>query len=165
MIHGQACALGTCVDNEPRVTPIDYYYDGGLTCWIIAEPGGKIANIKRNPKVSVGIYEPVDHSVEQKSLQIWGEAELINVKNNPDEFYHRVESFGMDEALKGTVEELIQNGEMPGGNEEELFERLLKMMNIIKIVPKKMVLLYLPPGRLPQKKKWEPGSAVIQMVG
>ena len=85
MIHGQACALGTCVDNKPRVTPIDLYNDG-LTVWIAGEPGGKIANIMRNPQVSVGVYEPVDHSREQKSLQIFGTAELINMKNNPEEF-------------------------------------------------------------------------------
>ena len=87
IIHGKACALGTCVDDMPRVTPIDFFSEG-LIVWIAGEPGGKIANIMRNPKVSVGIYEPVDHSKEQKSLQIFGTAELINMKNDPDELYN-----------------------------------------------------------------------------
>jgi len=52
--HGKGCALGTCVDNEPRVTPIDFFNEG-MTVWIAGQPGGKIANIMRNPKVSVGI--------------------------------------------------------------------------------------------------------------
>ena len=71
LIHGKACALGTCVDNKPRVTPIDLH-NNGLTIWLLGEPGGKIANIMRNPDVSIGVYEPVDHRIEQKSLQVWG---------------------------------------------------------------------------------------------
>lgn len=74
--------MGTGVDDVPRVTPVDFFSEG-LTVWIAGDPGGKIANIMRNPKVSVGIYEPVDHSREQESLQIFGMAELINMKKQP----------------------------------------------------------------------------------
>ena len=59
--HGLACVLATCHDNIPRATPVDYFCDGSLAVWVNAEPGGKIANIMRNPKVSLGIYEPVNH--------------------------------------------------------------------------------------------------------
>lgn len=104
IVHGRACALGTCVDDTPRVTPIDFFNEG-LIVWIAGEPGGKIANIMRNPKVSIGIYEPVDHSKEQKSLQIFGTAELINKKNNPDDFNRRFIQFGLDEAVEGLFEE------------------------------------------------------------
>jgi len=64
--HGRACVLGTCHDNIPRTTPVDFFNDGSLAIWICGEPGGKIANIMRNPNVGVGIFEPADHSVEQK---------------------------------------------------------------------------------------------------
>ena len=26
--HGKACALATCIDNEPRVTPVDFFTRG-----------------------------------------------------------------------------------------------------------------------------------------
>ena len=128
--HGEGCALGTCVDNEPRVTPIDFFNEG-MTVWIAGQPGGKIANIRRNPKVSVGIYVPVDHSIEQKSLQIWGTAELINIKNNPEEFKKRMESFGVKEAASGVIEEFVQMGEIPQDREEKALEMGLKQFNSV----------------------------------
>lgn len=164
LIHGKACALGTCVDNIPRVTPIDLYNDG-LTVWIAGEPGGKIANIMRNPNVSIGVYEPVDHSKEQKSLQIWGTAKLINMKNDPMEFAKRLTFFGIDEALKGMIEEFTQNEQLPAGQEEASYERLKKLFNLIRITPEKMILLHMQPGSFPLKKLWEPGKATIKVAG
>jgi len=164
MIHGKACALGTCVDNNPRVTPIDLYNEG-LTLWIAGEPGGKIANIMRNPKVSVGVYEPVDHSIEQKSLQVFGTAELVNVKNNPDEFYRRCKQFGLDDAVEGLLEEYVQSGTIHAKQRDELLEKLPKMFNWIKIIPQKMILLYVSPGKFPLTKTWEPGHATVRTNG
>lgn len=164
LVHGKACALGTCIDNQPRVTPIDLYSDG-LTIWIAGEPGGKIANIMRNPRVSVGVYEPVDHSKEQKSLQVWGTATLVNIKNDPEEFKRRMSFFGIDEALKGMIEEFIQSGQLPQGQENASYERLVKLFNLIKVTPEKMVLLHMQPKMFPLRKVWEPGKAVIKVVG
>ncbi len=90
--HGKACVLATCHDNIPRATPVDFFCDGTLAIWISAEPGGKIANIMRNQQVAAGIYDPVDHSIEQKSMQIWGTAELMNLKNNPGLFMAKMRS-------------------------------------------------------------------------
>lgn len=162
--HGKACALGTCVDNQPRVTPIDFFNEG-LTVWIAGEPGGKIANIMRNPNVSVGMYEPVDHSREQKSLQIFGTAELINIKNNPDEFKNRFHLFGLDEAMAGLFEEYIESGTIPAGSKELLLEKMPKMFNWIKITPLKMVLLHVMPKQFPLKKIWSPGAALVERIG
>ncbi len=78
--HGRACVLATSHENVPRATPVDFFCDGTLGIWINGEPGGKIANIMRNSSVAVGIYDPVDHTIEQKSMQLWGKAELINKK-------------------------------------------------------------------------------------
>ncbi len=164
VIHGKGCALGTCVDNEPRVTPIDFFNEG-TTIWIAGQPGGKIANIMRNPKVSVGIYEPVDHSIEQKSLQIWGTAELINTKHHPDEFTRRMESFGVNEAAGGVIEELVQMGAIPAEQQGKMLEMGLKQFNLIKITPVKMVLLHMRPGTLPLKKIWENGKATVKAAG
>jgi len=164
MIHGKGCALGTCVDNTPRVTPIDLYNDG-LTVWIAGEPGGKIANIMRNPKVSVGVYEPVNHSIEQKSLQVFGTAELINEKNNPDEFHQRTRQFGLEDAMEGLFDEYIQGGLIPSEQKEEILKKLSKMVNWIKITPQKMILLCMEPGKFPLKKTWEQGHATVQSAG
>jgi len=161
IVHGKACALGTCVDNNPRVTPIDFFNEG-LIVWISGEPGGKIANIMRNPQVSVGIYEPVDHSREQKSLQIFGFAELINVKNNPDEFNKRLVQFGVDQAIAGLFEEYVESKTISTEQKDVLLIKMPAMFNWIKIIPQKMILLHVIPGKYPLKKIWEPGSAVIQ---
>jgi hypothetical protein len=164
LIHGKACALGTCVDNKPRVTPIDLYNDG-LTIWLLGDPGGKIANIMRNPNVSIGVYEPVDHSIEQKSLQVWGKAKLINMKNDPGEFKRRIASFGIDEAFKGMIEELTQTKQLPAGQEDTSHERLIKLINLIKINPEKMILLHMRPGMFPLHKIWEEGRATLKVEG
>ena len=132
-----------------------------MTVWIAGQPGGKIANIMRNPKVCVGIYEPVDHSIEQKSLQIWGTAELINSKNNPEEFEKRMDSFGVNESASGVIEELAQMGAIPRDQEGKALEMGLKQFNLIKIEPAKAVLLHMKPGTLPLKKTWENGKASV----
>lgn len=162
--HGKACALGTSVDNVPRVTPVDFFNEG-LTIWIAGEPGGKVANIMRNPKVSVGIYEPVDHGKEQKSLQIFGTAELINMKNNPDEFKKRFAQFGLDEALAGLFEDYVERKTIAAGQTGAMLEKIPKMFNWIKITPQKMILLHMTPGTFPRRKTWGPGSATVQTLG
>jgi hypothetical protein len=136
-----------------------------MTVWIAGQPGGKIANLMRNPKVSIGIYEPVDHSIEQKSLQIWGTAQLINSKNNPEEFEKRMESFGVKEAASGVIEEFIQLGAIPKNQEEKALEMALKQFNLIKIETAKAVLLQMKPGTLPLKKTWENGKASVKAAG
>ncbi len=164
LIHGKACALGTCVDNKPRVTPIDLYHDG-LIPWIAGEPGGKIANIKRNPNVSIGVYEPVDHSIEQKSLQIWGTAQLINKKNDPDEFRQRMSFFGIEEALRGMIEEFSNNGQLPQDQDDVLYEKLMSIFNLIKVTPEKIVLQHMRPAIFPLRKTWVLGRATIIQQG
>jgi hypothetical protein len=141
------------------------FFNEGLTIWIAGEPGGKVANIMRNPKVSVGIYEPVDHSKEQKSLQLFGTAELINMKNNPDEFKKRFSRYGLDVALAGIVEEYGDRKTIAPGQTSAMLEKIPKMFNWIKITPSKMILLHMTPGTFPLRKIWEPGSATVQTLG
>jgi nitroimidazol reductase NimA-like FMN-containing flavoprotein (pyridoxamine 5'-phosphate oxidase superfamily) len=162
--HGKACALGTCVDNQPRVTPVDFFNEG-MTIWIAGEPGGKIANIMRNPSVSIGIYESVDHRIEQKSLQAWGKAELINLKNNPQAFKKRMTDFGMDEAASGVIEKYAQAGNIPEEEKEAVLEKVSKQLNFIKVVPEKVVLLDMKPDSVALKKIWENGKATIEGPG
>lgn len=162
--HGSGCALGTCVDNRPRVTPVDFFHEG-LTIWIAGEPGGKIANIMRNPTVSVGIYEPVDHSRQQSSLQIFGTAEIINAVNNPELFAAKFAQFGLDEALAGMVEAYVGTGLVPEDRAAEMREKVPKIFNWIKITPERIILLQMLPGQYPVKKTWELGRAVLHRTG
>ena len=159
--HGRACVLGTCHDNIPRTTPVDFFNDGSLAIWICGEPGGKIANIMRNPNVGVGIYEPADHSVEQKSMQVWGTAELLNIKNNADVFEKKWVEFGLDEAMAGILEENMGKGLIPEGQIEQTMPLILKKINLIKISPTKIILLTMPPDGGHTKKTWEEGKAYI----
>ncbi len=159
--HGQACVLATCHDNVPRATPVDFFSDNTLDVWICGEPGGKIANIMRNPNVSVGIYEPADHSLAQKSIQLWGTAELINSKNNLEVFEQKWVEFGLNEAMEGILEENMEKGLMPKGPVEQTMPMIRKKINLIKITPTKIFLLIMGPDGLPIKKIWEKGKAYI----
>jgi nitroimidazol reductase NimA-like FMN-containing flavoprotein (pyridoxamine 5'-phosphate oxidase superfamily) len=150
--HGQACVLATSNENVPRVTPVDFFCDGTMNMWINGEPGGKIANIMRNPKVAVGLHEPVNHSVEQKSMQLWGKAQLINEKNNADLVNEKWKEFGLDEAAEGMFDKMILNNVIPKSAREKTMEMVMKKINLIKIIPEKIVLLQMTPDRSPIKK-------------
>lgn len=163
--HGYACVLSTCHNNIPRATPVDFFSDGDLTLWINAEPGGKIANIMRNPKVSIGIYERVDHAVEQKSLQLWGTAEMINLKNNPELFNEKFISFGLNEAMAGIMEEMVEKGAIPEETLEVTTEKFTKMINMIKITAEEVTLLHMRPGKSTLRKMWKNGKGFLIDTG
>ena len=74
------CVLCTARDNIPRATPIEYWADG-TTLYIVADPGTKRENIKANPKVSVGIFDPLVGTLSVKGMQITGEAMLLTGDN------------------------------------------------------------------------------------
>ena len=76
------CVLCTARDNIPRATPIEYWADG-TTLYIFADPGTKRENIKANPKVSVGIFDPFVGSLSVKGMQITGEATILT-DDNPE---------------------------------------------------------------------------------
>lgn len=157
--HGHACVLATCHDNKPRATPVDFFCDGTMAVWISAEPGGKIANIMRNPHVGVGIYERVNHSVEQTSMQLWGTAEIINSTNNPEIFEKKWVEFGLHEAMAGILEDNMKKGVMPKGPLEPIMDMIRKKVNLVKITPEKITLLIMQPDGLPKKKIWEGDKA------
>lgn len=74
------CVLSTSRDDKPRSTPI-LFHSKGFTLYMAGEPGRKLGNIKLNPRVSVGIFDPkaefseVLHDIT--GLQISGHAKLI----------------------------------------------------------------------------------------
>ena len=80
MVHRNALVLATSYKDVPRATALEFFNEG-LILYILGGPGGKIANIRRNPRVSAFIYEqPLDHHNVQSSLQIFGRAGLITIR-------------------------------------------------------------------------------------
>ncbi len=81
----QLCVLSTCRDNEPRSTPI-LFRSKGFTLYMAGEPGLKLGNMKQNPRVSVGIFDPKAEFSEDlhdiTGLQISGNARLIGKQDS-----------------------------------------------------------------------------------
>jgi hypothetical protein len=151
--HGIACALGTCNNNMPRVTPVDFFNDG-LTLWILGDPGGKLGNIRSNPNVSVGIYTRMDHAEENRSIQLWGKASLITRRHHEELFMKTVEKFGILDAVKKSIRE-----GMPHVSNDADFEaavdKTLNNETLVKIEPEKIAFLILPPKEKSEKLIWE----------
>lgn len=106
--------LGTCSDNIPRCTPVDYaYFDGSF--YILSEGGLKFKGLAENKNVSFTIYNHDGKFGNIRSLQVDGTAEIVE----PDS------------------EEYIKNAEV----RKFPISTLKKInMHLIKIVPKKIVV-------------------------
>jgi hypothetical protein len=77
--------LATCRDNEARCTTLEYF-NNGLTVYIFSEGGGKILNLKANPKVSYTINDPYDTAKDYLGavgLQVWGTASVFKRHDDP----------------------------------------------------------------------------------
>jgi len=74
------CVLSTCRSRIPRATPI-LFRSKGFTLFMAGEPGQKLGNIKQNPNVSVGVFDPKsefsDDIHDITGLQIRGHARLL----------------------------------------------------------------------------------------
>jgi len=77
------CVLATCGDGLPRATPIEYH-PKGITIYFVCEPGIKLENLKKNPKVSIGIFLPYTGWDSAKGAQISGKAKIIFRENSTD---------------------------------------------------------------------------------
>ncbi len=137
-IHRTCLVLATSHDDEPRATTLEFFHEG-FTLYIFGEPGGKIANIKRNPKVCAAIYEqPMDHTKIQRSLQIWGRASLISVRNDKKTYMEHVKKWNMLGVAKALMSPLIKD--LSPKDQDEQVEKLLEALNLIRINPTRMVL-------------------------
>jgi len=153
IIHRTSLVLATSYDDEPRATPLEFFNEG-LTIYIFGEPGGKIANIKRNPKVCAAIYEqPLDHSKTQRSLQMWGKAELINVRNDKKTFMEKVKKWNMLEVGKKIMFSLIKD--LSPEEQKERVEKILEALNLIRIEPTRIVLRKFTPDFSMPTHEWK----------
>jgi len=81
------------------------------------------------------------------------------MKNDADLILEKWEEFGLNEAMTGMFSKLINDKVMPESAREITMEKVMKKINFIKIIPEKIALLHMVPGKLPVKKIWEKGKA------
>jgi len=137
-IHRTSLVLATSYNDEPRATPLEFFHEGFIL-YVFGEPGGKIANIKRNSKVCAAIYEqPLDHSKLQRSLQIWGDAQLISVRNDRKTYLEKINKWNMITVAKSLLTPRLKG--LSPEEQEGFVEKLLEAINLIRIEPTRMVL-------------------------
>ncbi len=140
LMHKNCLVLATYANNKPRATALEFFNEG-LTIYILGEPGGKIANIKRNPNVSAVVYEqPLDHSKFQKCLQIFGNAELINIRNNPRLFRSRIRKWNVHNVGKKIMSPMIKEKNLTEKEVEAMIKKGMESLNIIKVSPDHIIV-------------------------
>ncbi len=156
---GKACALGTSNDNIPRVTPIDFYSDG-LTLWMTGDPGEKIASIRANPNVSVGIFSPIDRAKENQSIMLKGKASLVTKRELEELYMEVITKFGILDTFKkavrsGIAEKRPDLGIAPDGDFETILDKLMNAITMIKVEPETIALLIIQPDGTGERLVWE----------
>ena len=152
--HGLASVLCTVHDGVPRATPIDFFVDG-MTIWLAGEPGLKIRNIRVSPKVAIGIYHPMDHSVLNRSLQINGTATLITLAGDREAFIDRLKKMGVFDAAHKVMSEMFAKQGAPLDNLDQEVEKAMGRFNLIKVEPDEIVYLRIHPSEGTTKNIWK----------
>lgn len=153
--HRNALVLATSYRDTPRATALEFFNEG-LTIYIFGEPGGKIANLKRNPKVSAYIYEqPLDHGKLQKSLQIFGTATLISVRNNPRLFRAKARKWNLFGAAEKIMAPMAKAKNLSRQEAAAMIQKGLGSLNLIKIVPHHLILKEYRPDFSLRKYEWK----------
>jgi hypothetical protein len=154
MVHRTALVLATSYKDQPRATALEFFTEG-LTLYILGGPGGKIANIRRNPRVSAFIYEqPMDHRKIQPSLQIFGTAELITVRNNPKLFRAKLRTWNLDTVMRNLLSPVVKQHNLTGDAAEAFITKMINACSFIKIVPDKIILKEYYPDFSMQQYIW-----------
>jgi hypothetical protein len=155
MLHRNALVLATSYKDTPRATVLEFFNEG-LTIYIFGEPGGKIANLKRNPKVSAVVYEqPLDHGKFQRSLQMFGRVELINVRNNLKLFNAKMKKWNLLSVGKKLMSPFLKEKKLTGREADETVKKFLGALNIIKFTPQHIILKEYHPDFSMIKYEWK----------
>jgi len=82
--------LCTCSNNIPRATPMDFYMDKNsedFNLYVGPAPGRKLKNMEENPKISIGIYTPMDTGkIQGMQITASGRERLIFMKEGDEGF-------------------------------------------------------------------------------
>ena len=105
------CALATASADMVRNTPIEYNYVKGCF-YFFSEGGLKFKGLKENKNVGIAIFEPYGGFGQLKSLQVQGEAVMV-------------EPFSEEYLM------LMEHKKIP----VEAMKKLPQAMNLIKVVP------------------------------
>ena len=155
MIHRTALVLATSYKDEPRATALEFFNEG-LTLYILGGPGAKIANIKRNPRVSAFIYEqPLDHRKMQPSLQIFGAAELITTRSNPRLFRAKLKKWNLDTVMRNLLTPVVAQQGLQADAAERFIRKNMEACSFIKIVPHGIILKEYYPDFSMKKYEWQ----------
>ncbi len=155
MKHRTGLVLATSYKDAPRATALEFFHEG-LTLYVFGVPGGKIANIKRNPRVSAFIYEqPMDHSVVQNSLQIFGSAELITVKSNRRLFREKMRKWNMRMVMEKLLEPMARQKGLAGREARHFMDAFIDACSFIKISPDHIIMKEYRPDFSMQKLEWK----------
>ncbi len=143
--HGEhyfTCALATCGDNQPRNTPIDARNDG-LNMYFVADPGGKLDNIRQNPNVCLAVFIPVGkgYMKNARGLQMWGKAHIITMDEDSAEFEKGFRIIKLDE-----ISMVSHNKPFP--------EEAKQKITMVKIIPHR-ISYFVSMGGKPAKYIWE----------
>ena len=157
--YGTPCSLGTCRDNIPRVTLIDFY-NVGLTLWMVGDPGGKLADMRANPNVSIAIYGMGDRSKGHKSLRLLGKASLVTYAEQEQLFMEMITQFGLLDSFKKLVQsDLIEKipffESVRGADVETRLNKVLNTETMIKVEPDIIILSINKRGDIGEKLVWE----------
>ncbi len=157
--YGIPCSLGTCRDNIPRVTLIDFY-NVGLTLWMVGDPGGKLADMRANPNVSIAIYGMGDRSKGHKSLRLLGKASLVTYAEQEQLFMEMITQFGLLDSFKKLVQsDLIEKipffESVRGEDVETRLNKVLNTETMIKVEPDIIILSINKRGDIGEKLVWE----------
>lgn len=87
--------LATCHESKPHVAPLWFNYRAGEV--EIATTGQKLANLRRNPKVSVSVQKDEDgHAIWGVSIK--GTAEVVDDEREAKELFRRLNrKYGADD--------------------------------------------------------------------
>ena len=143
--HGEncfTCALATCFENEPRNTPVDARNDG-LNMYFVADPEGKLENIRRNPRVCLAVFIPVGkgYMTNARGLQMWGKAQIITKEADPEEFEKGFLTIRLDEISRSL-------------NKQPFPKEAKQNLTIVKVVPHN-ISYFISMGEKPAKYIWQ----------
>jgi len=79
--------LGTCYDGRPHVAPLWFNYRDGVVELVVT--GQKLANVRRNPKVSLSVQKDVDGHARW-GVTVWGTASVVADEATATEMRRRI---------------------------------------------------------------------------
>jgi len=157
--YGTPCSLGTCRDNIPRVTLIDYY-NVGLILWMVGDPGGKLADMRANPSVSIAIYGAMGRTKGYKSLRLLGKASLVTIAEQEQLFMEMITQFGLLDSFKrfvqsDRIEKIPFFDSLRGADVETKLNKVLNAETMIKVEPENIILSISKAGDIGEQLVWE----------